>query len=118
MNAIFQLIFNILLWVVSAVIRRFGIKVAISAAAMSAWIGLIVSFTAAVTSCYASVCGLALNWGGLSEWARLGLSLVPSNAVLVITCIVSARAAGWFAVVLGRFLRTKASVAGVHRVAR
>ena len=112
MNYILSFLFSAVTGAVGWFIARTGLKVAIGSAAIAAWILLIISFTAAMETCFGSTCGGAVNWSHLSQWVKFGLSLVPSNVPTAIACIVSARAAAWSAIVAGTLLRTKASVGG------
>lgn len=96
------------------VIARTGLKLAIVISAIALWLVLIVTFTASVNACFSSVCGTWLDWTRLSSPLKFGLSLAPANSGTAILFIVAAKLAGWTAIVFGRVLRAKASVAGVE----
>lgn len=106
MQAIYGLLGMFLGRFFAYVLAKIGLKVALTTAAIGVWAGLVVTFTTAIYSCISS-CGGGVNWGALPEFVRWGLSLVPSNAITVIVCIISANAAGFFAVKAGQMLRLK-----------
>lgn len=115
MPALLLYIVNAVTGAIAWVIARTGIRLAIAASTVALWLVLIVTFTTAVNTCFgSSSCGFQTDWSRLSPYLKFGMSLVPSNVSTVITCIISAKFAGWTAIALGRVLRTKASVAGVE----
>ena len=90
-------------------LAKIGLKVTIAVTALGIWAGLVLAFTTAIYTCIES-CGGGINWGQLSQFMRWGLSLVPPNAILVIACIISANAAGFFAMKVAQMLRFKVKI--------
>lgn len=106
MQAIYALLGVMLGRFFTWLIDKIGLKVAVTVAALGVWAGLVVTFTATVYTCLSS-CGGGVSWGGLPEFVRWGLSLVPSNAITVIACVISANGAGYFAIKASQMLKLK-----------
>lgn len=97
----------------SSIATKYGFQTAMNAAFITMWLALIASFTVAANSCLSvtGTCGgIAMNWAALPELFKFGLSLVPSELITIITCLVSLHASGWCAIVLSRIVRVKAGM--------
>jgi len=84
---------------------RIGIQKALYAAMFAAWLVFTAAFYAAAQTCIspAGVCGsIASTTSGLSQWVLFGFSLVPSEIITIITCLISLHIAGYAYLVMIR----------------
>lgn len=89
---------------------KLGFQLATNLVLATLWLALIASFTSAAGLCLSSdgTCGsLAGNWTGLSTWLKFGLSLVPSESIQIIGCLLSLHVAGWSAIAINRLVNKK-----------
>lgn len=89
---------------------RIGLQQTLMLAFFVVWYVLIAALTGVAFTCIgpAGSCGAAAaNWSALSDWVKFGLSLIPSEVITFIECIISVHVAGWSAIVLGRIIKHK-----------
>jgi len=92
---------------------RLGIAGALNVSLFAVWYGLIASVTAVSYSCFSVTgsCSAYTNFAGLSQWVKFGLSLVPIEALTIISCLLSLHLAGWCYSVLVMILKVKTKTA-------
>lgn len=86
---------------------RIGLQKTLYVAMFAAWTTFTAAFYTVAQTCVSpqGVCGaLASTTSGLSEWILFGFSLVPSEIISIMTCLVSLHIAGYAYLVMIRIV--------------
>lgn len=110
MQVILTFLASMLTKTFASMAARFGLQTALTAALITVWIALVASLTAATNICFGptGACATTLSdTSGLSDYFLFGLSLVPSEAITILECLVSLHVAAWAALALWRVVKWK-----------
>lgn len=90
---------------------KFGLQMAINLSLATAWIVQTVAFTGIARNCLSASgsCGQIIGNGtsNFSDWVKFGFSLVPSEAINIILCLISLHTAGFAMVTIWTILSIK-----------